>query len=56
MHERGAGERGFDNKAAIEGEAPAVEQTRGRLAKHPSLRLIFFPRDATANWRQLFKT
>lgn len=32
--ERGAGERGgFVNENAIEGEAPAVEQTRGKIGQ-----------------------
>lgn len=42
MHERGAGERGFDNKAAIEGEAPAVEQTRGKIGQTPFAQVDFF--------------
>lgn len=51
MHERGADERGVDiNEATIEGEALAVEQTRGKIGQTSFAQVNFSLRITTANW------
>lgn len=50
MHERRAGERGgFDSEVAIEGEAPAVEQTHGKIGQTPLAQVDFFTRSKLTN-------
>lgn len=52
MLERGISERGgFVNEDAIEGEAPAVEQTRGKIGQTPFTQVRFPARVTVTNWQ-----